>query len=488
MRAMLLVSCLLLAGCVQTPPSADEPGASAGASGWTLDCAQGGYEKALDPSWPQACVARASHTPLTKAEMWIAVNPTDPSNVVVGSKDRDPELSADCVWNGLGVTHDGGKTWADVVIGGTFAERGPTSPFFGYACNTDPIFQFTSDGALHYGVELYGFLSQNGEGILPRGTPFNTDTGSKILLATSHDGGDTWPDVITYQPDLLVTTDYSRMTIDPTDDAIIEAIGSDGGAGCHVLVSKDGGQTATFVEVVTPYGPACGSSGNTAIAASPDGVIVMLGGINARSITAASRSDIVVRSTDDGMTWLDSNEGFPYAPISSFEESEYRVGSHMELAYDLTDGPNRGTLYVVYPAAERDEADMYVRTSADDGRTWSDAVLINDDPEGAHQWMGNVAVASDGSVHVFYMDKRYDPAHKLIDMTHAVSTDGGATWTNTRVTTVSWDGDLGVHQTGVPFIGDYLGVACAGTECWGGFPDASLGEEPVAAAARVFRS
>jgi hypothetical protein len=486
MRAFPLLLVLgLLAGCVTPGTTPTPPSTTVSASGWKLDCNLGASAGA---GWLQPCVARASTTNGSKAEMWIAVNPTNPLNVVVGSKDLNPESSAKCVWNGLGVTHDGGKTWKDVTIGGKYADRKPGDPFYGYACNTDPDFQFTKDGALHYGVEMYGFLSPDAHGTpLPVTTPVDGffPGGYKIVLATSRDGGDTWPDVVTFQPDLLVVTDYSRMTIDPVTQAIIEAIGSDGGQGCHVLVSRDGGKSADpFVDVQTQFGPPCNSGAGTAIAVSPKGVAVLVGG---NDLTAPDNRPIVVRSTDQGRTWLDANSGFPFKPIPAFKESKYRVGSVIELAYDQTDGAARGTLYASYAAADKDESDIFVRSSKDDGKTWTEPARVNDDNTTAHQWMSNVAVAGDGSVHVFYMDKRYDPKHKLIDITHAISTDGGLTWANHRVTNVSFDGDLGVHQEGFPFIGDYLGVACVGTDCWAGFPAASMGGVPVIAAAHVQR-
>ncbi len=488
--AAALALALLAAGCLSSGPSAPASvGAGApGPGGWTLDCAQGAYSRAINASWDQACEARASHNPGPKEETWIAINPTDPDNVVVGAKDLDPSSSDHCVWNGVFVTHDGGKTWKDVVIGGKFADRKPDSPFYGYACNTDPDFQFTKDGALHYGVEMYqpeGIALPDGP-VIPAPAPGAATQGFKILLATSHDGGDTWPDVITFQPDLGFTSDYSRMVVSPTTGTILEAIGSDGGAGCHVLRSTDGGKSADFRPVATKDGVPCGSSGDTAIAVSPNGVVVIVGGIGTAAATGNVR--VVARSTDDGATWTDSNAGFAYRDIPAFKESQYRVGSNFELAYDLTDGPHKGTLYVAYASADRDEADVYVRSSTDDGRTWSPPVLVNDDASGPHQWMPNVAVAGDGSVHVFYMDKRHDPNHKLIDMTHAVSLDGGKTWTNERVSTVPYDGDLGRHQDGYAFIGDYLGVACSKADCWAGFPDASDGATTVVAAAHVHKA
>ncbi|MEA3136601.1 MAG: hypothetical protein QOC71_882 [Thermoplasmata archaeon] len=469
---MLSFSLAVLAGC-SGKPSQDAPATPGDtAAGWALDCSLGSFELAHDPAWAQPCEVRASHTDGSKTEMWIAVNPTDARNVIIGAKDLNPESSGNCVWNGLSVTHDGGETWRDVTIGGKYSERSPTDPTFGYACNTDPMFQFTADGAVHYGVEMYDLLGIDKNSPPPANAGFAP--GWKVLLATSHDGGDTWPDLVTYHPDLLTVSDYSRMTINPATQSIVESIGS-GLVTCHVMVSTDGGKTALFYNAVSPDGVPC-SSNNGAIAGSPDGTLVIVG------------NDIAARSTDDGKTWVDSNPVFTFKGIQQFKESEYRNGSNLELAYDLSAGAGKGTLYAAYGAADRDEADVYARSSTDDGRTWSEPVLVNDDAEGTHQWMPNVAVAGDGSVHVVFMDKRYDPEHRLIDITDAVSTDGGRTWTNHRISSVSYDGELGVHQDGGPFIGDYLGVAAAGDHVWAGFPDASNGQVPSTAAAHLHRT
>ncbi|MHB8587033.1 MAG: exo-alpha-sialidase [Thermoplasmatota archaeon] len=495
MAGLAIVSCLL-AGCVaftpgsQISPSA-VPTAQAADGGWVVDCSLGSFEHATNASWAQRCEARASHTPGPKEETWAAVNPTNPLNVVIGAKDLNPASSKGCVWNGVFVTHDGGRSWKDVTIGGAYANRTPTSPFFGYACNTDPDFQFTKNGDLHFGVEMYNFLGQNAFGPTPV-TPVSAQLaaasvipGWKILLATSHDGGDTWPDVITYQPDLGVVTDFSRMTVNPKTQSILEMIGSEAG-NCHILASRDDGKSADLFAI-----PASGEGTPCqAIAASPNGTVVLVGdggtGDPTGTVGAATAQVVVARSTDDGRTWLDSNHGFTYRPIPQFNESKYRVGSGMELAYDLSNSSHRGTLYAVYAAATAsDESDIFVRSSHDDGKTWSDPVRVNTDNTTSHQWNANVAVAGDGSVHVFFMDKSFDPQHKLIDITHAVSMDGGKTWSESRVSSVSYDGDLGRHQEGFPFIGDYIGVAAFGNDVWAGFPDASNGQTTVIAAAHV---
>jgi hypothetical protein len=160
----------------------------------------------------------------------------------------------------------------------------------------------------------------------------------------------------------------------------------------------------------------------------------------------------------------------------------------VELAYDLTNGSRAGTLYAVYPAkTPQADAAIFLRSSKDDGKTWSDPVQVSDANSTGHHFMSNIAVAGDGSVHVFYMDTSYDPGNTLLGVTHAVSLDGGLTWHTERVSTVLFNGDLGVHQNKFPFIGDYMGVAAVGDHVWAGFPDSSNGQTTVVAAAHVGR-
>lgn len=475
----LLALLVVLAGCVSpaTPPAA--PGdAAAATGGWALDCTLGAVSRARDPAWPHPCAVRASWTPGFKSELWLGLNPTDPRNVVIGAKEVETAASADCVWNSVHVTHDGGRTWRDLNIGGNYSDRVPTDPWFGYACNTDPILAFSKNGDVHYGVEVYNFGFQTYD------TPLRQQVGSagllgwKILLATSHDGGDTWPDVITYQPDLVSVTDYSRMTVSPTTGTILEAINNLPGP-CHVLSSRDGGRSADPpVKIVAPDPMA--DTGCQVIAASPTGTIVVG--------ASGGGSTYWYRSADDGRTFTDSSTGFTFEPIAGFEENEFRTGTNFEIAYDLTDGPRKGTLYAIYGDTAAGNADLFVRSSADDGRTWSEPVRVHDDNGTNDQFLPNIAVAGDGSLHALFLDKRWDPANKLLDATWALSLDGGATWANQRVTAKSFDGDLGRHQSGAPFIGDYLGIAAVGDHVWATFPDSTNGNNTVVAAVHALRA
>jgi hypothetical protein len=508
---------LLVAGCIaDIPRPAPAPHEdSAVYAGWTLDCSLGARENG---TWLQPCQARASHTVGPKQEIWLAINPTDPRNVVLGAKDNNPASSASCTWNGVFVTHDGGASWSDVTIGGRYIDRKPGEPWYGYACNTDPMFRFGPDGMLHYAVELYSLGAQSSHGVAgaspATGRPY-AEPGWRLLLATSRDGGDTWPDVV----DLVdgdgeaALNDYSRMTVSPTTGSILTAIGFLSGtdftvpslgapepAGtlaaqgtthsyCWVTASRDNGKSADLPVAVAqnpPKGVAC-----QVIAAAPDGTIVLGGEPGGTAVGGEVGSGHIsfAQSRDDGRTFGAFAGGFDYTSLPGhFNNTRFRTGTSFEMVYDLTRQPSRGTLYIIYSDNTRGDADILVRHSTDHGATWSQPVRANEGNDTADQFMPNIAVAGDGSLHAFWMDRGYDPHNRLIGITYAVSTDGGASWHERRVSTVPWDGDLGVHQEGFPFIGDYLGIDAVGTDVWGGFPDASNGATTVASAAHVSRA
>ncbi|MHB8633298.1 MAG: sialidase family protein [Thermoplasmatota archaeon] len=483
-----LLLALAVAGCTTPPLSTSAPGVAALTSGWSLDCSLGAGERALGHVWPQSCEARATHTQRTKAEPWVAVNPKDPQNVVVGSKDMRPASSANCVWNGLGVTHDGGRTWKDVTIGGDYASRQPGSPFYGFACNTDAMFAFDASGALHFGVEMYNLAGSSDQDAA------GTAVGGEILLATSLDGGLTWPQVVTYEPPLALFSDYSRMAVSPISQTILEVINNGVAAGdneCHVLSSRDGGKSMDPPVLATVKEDAPGLSAVTGGQESPTGAICRAVAVNPKTgvVVIGWKDDYnqahnayFSRSTDDGLSFVDSNAGFTYQSIPDpfpNMKAPSRAGQQFEVKYDRS-----GTLWAITAEAPAGDANVYVRHSADDGRTWSNPVQVNDPLRGYEQWMPQIAFGADGSVHAFFFDRGYS-AGKLVDVTHARSLDGGRTWATERVTNASWDPDLGRHQSGVPWIGDYIGADAVGNDVWAAVPDTSLGGEPVLAAIHV---
>ncbi|MHB8604917.1 MAG: sialidase family protein [Thermoplasmatota archaeon] len=479
---------VLVAGCLATPGKSGSTGGASGALAYALDCGS----KASD--WPETCDYRASHGNGPKEEVWAAVNPKDATNAAVAAKDLNPAMSDHCVWNGIFVTKDGGKTWTDVHIGGTFASRQPGDPTYGYACNTDPDMAFAPDGTLYYAVEMYGYDAENSVPPIPDPTGTGVPGalvpgGSEFLLATSHDGGLTWPSQIVAEigDGGIAFHDYSRMCVSPKTGTVAYAVGTynnegfvAGGAGAPangafitVVTSHDKGATADAPQLLSdPNQPGMLNIG--AIACAPNGAILVSGvNINDASVWFWT-------SVDDGKSFTGPVKGYTMkaiAPTGRLPNTKFRAGSASEFAFDR----KSSVLYATWSDNSSGNPDVVVSKSADLAKTWTSPVKVNADNTTSAQWMSNVALTDDGVVHVLYMDRHYTPGDKLIDLTYAFSTDGGATWTNTRVTGQSFDGDLGVHQAGFPFIGDYLGLSAAGDHVWGGFPDCLTGTCTVAA-------
>jgi hypothetical protein len=110
--------------------------------------------------------------------------------------------------------------------------------------------------------------------------------------------------------------------------------------------------------------------------------------------------------------------------------------------------------------------------SIDGGVTWvnpatgtAEPLRVNQDPprNAKDQWFPWVAVAPDGRVDVVYYDRREDPINRFVNLYLSRSSDGGASWTDIRVSDVpsnmNWAFDRGI------FIGDYnaLSISPDGT-------------------------
>ncbi|MDQ6928799.1 MAG: glycoside hydrolase, partial [Actinomycetota bacterium] len=151
---------------------------------------------------------------------------------------------------------------------------------------------------------------------------------------------------------------------------------------------------------------------------------------------------VVARSTDNGVTWTQASTA---QPVNSGTLVNPR------LAIDPTVGAT-GKLYVVYQrrvlASEPTAADIFAQSSTDGGQTWSSAVRVNNDAFGNIQTNPWVSVGSGGVVNVIWHDRRhnYPGGGKIGDIYSARSTDGGATFSNRRVTDRSINTDVGRYN------------------------------------------
>ena len=283
-----------LAGCVQIAPQDGGDDDAAGPATATLDC-----DVAPGPaSWTEPCLTFASpNDSPSKTEVDVAVNPTDPDNVVVSSKDLDPKASP-CVWAVPQVSKDAGRTWTTAYIGGEEASRAPTDRMFGWKCVTDPIMAFDADGTLYYSLQAYDHTVEAADLPEPlRGQVFAV--GSAIIAARSTDGGLTWDKFATLHAGdgANVFHDYMRVLVNPATGTYHTIWNQFTGPATvvPVLVSWDGESDAAGPPVYVPVTDRPQGVTMAGFAAANDGTLYVL--------QEDGDDAWFTKSADDGKTW-----------------------------------------------------------------------------------------------------------------------------------------------------------------------------------------
>ena len=199
------------------------------------------------------------------------------------------------------------------------------------------------------------------------------------------------------------------------------------------------------------YQSPTGGQGPATIFANVDADGLGAGGFGAR---------ITVSTTNVG--------GFDFIPAQNGRSIDAEAG----LVWDATGGPFNNRIYLVYTEEtvnENNDTEILVRTSTDDGATWSAPVRVNDDATTRSQFLPYVALdPTSGTVAVGFHDCRNDNGVPGPGGTNMIpnddaeyfgtfSTDGGATWApNTRLS--GGFSNAAAAANGVDY-GDYVGLA-----------------------------
>lgn len=471
----------ILGGCLDDGDGPAEPGApAASVPGYALDCSIATTDV---PAWAEPCLAWASRNESpSKTEIDLAVNPTDPMNVFVASKDLDPLASpGPCVWAVGQASHDGGHTWETVYVGGTMAERALTDTLYGWRCITDPILQYAPDGTLHYSLQAYDY-EPGGVETPGLGTGFELE-GGNMYTALSTDGGSTFPtiELMHAGDELAVFHDFMRMGVSPASGTVFTLWNQITGVATRlpVLVATEAdGSVRPPVYLAVPSAP--GLAGINSIVGTPDGAIhafVTAGG------EGGTETFMQATSTDDGRTFGLAVPVFSLTTMPGADNIAWRTGTNVEVVADTSGGPWNGCMYAVWADGARDEGDIEARRSCDGGAEWESLGKVADgDHAVAMQVFPRVSVDGLGTVHVVYQTQAYDPGHRLVDADWAHSTDGGVTWSVARLTRHASDGDLGLHQNGGSFFGDYIGIGSSGDHTYMAFPVTVTGRTEIAVA------
>ena len=371
-------------------------------------------------------------------------------------------------------SEDGGKTWADSELPLPNGTNICSATIASKPCPFAPDVAYDDDGTLYV---TYVNLVGNGNG------PEN------LWISTSTDNGRT------LGPPVRIAGGVgeifqSRMAIAP--DKTIHIVWLQGGEtgnlsllGKNPIVavkSTDGGKTWTQPVPISDTGrdrvavasPAIDSRGNVTV------VYQDFKGDRRdfENLEGPVFEDpfalVMTRSIDGGETWSRGIE---------FESGI--IPTRRFLVY-LPPFPGvavtpSGTIYATWFDGRNGDEDVYIKKSSDGGATWSAPIRVNDNPmrDGTSQYLPRVAVAGDGRVDVLFYDRRNDGRNVMTDVYLASSGDGGANFTNRRVSSDAFDSRVGpiVSELHGADFGTRLGLDSWGNRTVAAWTDTREGSE-----------
>jgi len=160
---------------------------------------------------------------------------------------------------------------------------------------------------------------------------------------------------------------------------------------------------------------------------------------------------VIVSTSSDG--------GMHFGPGSVVDDGVMAPGRIMLIftmpAPALVAGPGR-QICAAWTDARRGDADVVLRCSPDQGRSWAALRRLNDDPvgNGLSQYLPHLAVASNGRLDAAFYDRRNDTDNIGTEVFFTSSIDGGRHFAaNRQVSSESFDSRVGQQ---------YLGAAAQG--------------------------
>jgi len=170
---------------------------------------------------------------------------------------------------------------------------------------------------------------------------------------------------------------------------------------------------------------------------------------------------MMATSHDGGATFSKDRRIIPAGPGYFGITGVSRSNGFPQIGMDMRGGKHGGHLYIAWSDYSNGDVDVFVSSSADEGKTWSAPVRVNNDPihNGRDQFFQWMAVdPQSGAVNLIFYDRRTDNVQTTVTL--ARSTDGGKTFQN-----FTWDPEAFAAEG--DFLGDYLAITAFGNKVYG---------------------
>ena len=452
----------------------------------SVDNAAGTYTRYDGTS--DATTAACSTGRRAQNEPTVAVDPNDPDVVVAGANDYCAAIENGDVWTGYYRSTDGGDSWRDSLVPGypvDTSAAGLASPVHG-SCGAagDPSQAFDNDGRLFYAFICFNrakpinggvFVSRYlGDGaaydrtvLVKKGTPSGQFLAGlfqdKINLTVDRSGGSTdgnvyvaWSQYNGFAPNNALlfsrSTDHGASFSRPVRVTPVSA----GASFADLAVGPDGAVYLTFITYPTRARPFTSiwlsRSTNAGRSFGPPSLVSRIDIFDSSQFSGNGAGDC-------GDAPLDCPTGLTYS----------RFTSNSAVAADATG------VHVVWAARQANgQSKVFVRSSPD-GVGFPDAATTLDRVATGHQWTPDIA-SDGGTISVVFYDSRDDPAYSpdlppgdtasgsnsgdVVNAFLARSTNGGATWSESKLTTAGSNFNWETHGSRlIGFWGDYIYVS-----------------------------
>jgi hypothetical protein len=366
-------------------------------------------------------------------EVTIAINPIEPQNLLAGANIRYYYYST-----------DGGRSWTQGELTSTYGVWG------------DPCVIYDAEG-----TGFYGHLSRPQPG---RGYFLD-----RIVVQRSTDGGKTWDAGVGvgHNPP-RAQQDKEWLAADQTNsayrnrlycawtqfDSLDSRLAKDS---TRILFSRstDGGTTWSLPVRISDTAGDCLDEDNTV-----EGAVPAVGPNGEVYLAWSGPLGIMFdRSTDGGSTF--GKDIFVASQPWGWDfgvPGIYRCNGLPVTACDVSTSKYRGSVYVLWSDQRNgiDNTDVFLTKSTDGGSTWGSVRRVNDDLTATHQFFPWMAIdQASGNIYVVFYDRR-NTFGDVTEVSLARSTDGGDTFSNTKISSTPFS------PSAVIFFGDYTNIAAAG--------------------------
>jgi hypothetical protein len=402
--------------------------------------------RAASPKSSTPQIVNVSQRLGNESEEAIAVNPTNPNNIVIFTNIAEGV-------NGmfLAVSFNGGDTWSRRIVG-------EGNDVFGDTC-CDPSLSFDEYGNL-FMTYLY-----NRENRIP--VVLSTDGGLTFSLIASiakpaglagRDLGGERRGLFRYVDQPTITAAQGQVWV------VFNAGGPIVATGAPVAGL---GQVGDFIPVEVVPGTNNCTYGDVAI--GPAGQVMLACNLTS---TGQGGGKVFVNVDPDGL----GPAGFGDRVFDFIAPQPDRsVDTEVGLAWARSGGAHNGRVYAVYTKEQQNESDntdIYVCYSDDNGATWSAGVRVNDDNTTNSQFLPKISLdQTSGNIAVVWYDARNDLGAGGAGDTDGIpnddaqfwgafSTNGGVSFTpNIQISA----GTSNSHVSGNHIdYGDYSGLAFFG--------------------------